>query len=87
MVDVGGGGVPQAAISQDLVYDLKPYIDENNLQDAVGLNYTMSMIRMDIFMQCMIRLKAVVFGIIQVFLKKQVFLQMHLQIGIHLEMQ
>ena len=40
MVDVGGGGVPQAAISQDLVYDLKPYIDENNLQDAVGLNYT-----------------------------------------------
>jgi len=45
------------------------------------------MIRMDIFMQCMIRLKAVVFGIIQVFLKKQVLLQMHLQIGIHLEMQ
>ncbi len=40
MVDVGGGGVPQAAISQNLVYDLKPYIDENNLQDAVGLNYT-----------------------------------------------
>ena len=40
MVDVGGGGVAQAAISQDLVYDLKPYIDENNLQDAVGLNYT-----------------------------------------------
>lgn len=40
MVDVGGGGVPQAAISQDLVYDLKPYIDKNNLQDAVGLNYT-----------------------------------------------
>ena len=26
--------------SQDLVYDLKPYIDENGLQDAVGLNYT-----------------------------------------------
>lgn len=25
---------------QDLVYDLKPYIDENGLQDAVGLNYT-----------------------------------------------
>jgi len=40
MVDVGGDGVPQAAISQNLVYDLKPYIDENNLQDAVGLNYT-----------------------------------------------
>ena len=29
-----------AAISQGLVLDLKPYIDENNLQDAVGLNYT-----------------------------------------------
>lgn len=40
MVDVGGGGVPQAAIAQDLVYDLKPYIDENDLQDAVGINYT-----------------------------------------------
>lgn len=40
MVDVGGEGVPQAAISQKLVYDLKPYIDENQLQDAVGLNYT-----------------------------------------------
>lgn len=40
IVDVGGGGVPQAAIEQGIVYDLKPYIDENNLQDAVGLNYT-----------------------------------------------
>ncbi len=40
IVDVGGGGVPQAAIEQGLVYDLKPFIDENNLQAAVGLNYT-----------------------------------------------
>lgn len=32
--------VPQAAISQGLVLDLKPYIDENGLQDAVGINYT-----------------------------------------------
>lgn len=40
IVDVGGNGVPYAAISQNLVYDLKPYIDENKLQDAVGLNYT-----------------------------------------------
>jgi raffinose/stachyose/melibiose transport system substrate-binding protein len=40
MVDAGGSGVPLAAIAQNLVYDLKPYIDENNLQDAVGLNYT-----------------------------------------------
>ena len=35
-----GIAVSQAAISQELVLDLKPYIDENNLQDAVGLNYT-----------------------------------------------
>lgn len=35
-----GTAVPQAAISQELVLDLKPYIEENNLQDAVGLNYT-----------------------------------------------
>lgn len=40
IVDVGGNGVPQAAVEQGIVYDLKPYIDENNLQDAVGLNYT-----------------------------------------------
>lgn len=40
IVDVGSSGVPQAAIEQGIVYDLKPYIDENNLQDAVGLNYT-----------------------------------------------
>ena len=40
IVDAGGGGVPLAAIQQNLVYDLKPYIDENNLQDAVGINYT-----------------------------------------------
>lgn len=32
--------VPQAAISQELVLDLKPYIDENGLVDAVGINYT-----------------------------------------------
>lgn len=40
IVDVGGSGVPLSAIQQDIVYDLKPYIDENGLQDAVGLNYT-----------------------------------------------
>lgn len=39
MVDCGAP-VPQAAISQGLVLDLKPFIDENQLQDAVGLNYT-----------------------------------------------
>lgn len=36
--------VPQAAISQGLVLDLKPYIDENGLQDAVGLNYTQNQV-------------------------------------------
>lgn len=40
IVDVGNAGVSPAAIQQGLVYDLKPYIDENGLQDAVGLNYT-----------------------------------------------
>lgn len=39
MVDAGQA-LPQAAIVQGLVMDLKPFIDENNLQDAVGLNYT-----------------------------------------------
>lgn len=39
IVDVGGG-VPLSAIQQGIVYDLKPYIDENGLQDAVGINYT-----------------------------------------------
>lgn len=48
--EVAGGNFPNivdcgtalslAAISQGLVLDLKPFIDENNLQDAVGLNYT-----------------------------------------------
>lgn len=48
--EVAGGNFPDivdcgtalslAAISQGLVLDLKPFIDENNLQDAVGLNYT-----------------------------------------------
>lgn len=35
-----GTAVPQAAISQELVLDLKPFIDENGLEEAVGLNYT-----------------------------------------------
>lgn len=41
MVDFGGArGLLTSAVAQDLVYDLKPYIDENGLVDAVGLNYT-----------------------------------------------
>lgn len=43
MVDLGEA-IPQAAISQGLVLDLKPYIDENNLQEAVGLNYTQNQV-------------------------------------------
>lgn len=39
LVDLGST-IPQAAISQGLILDLKPFIDENGLQDAVGLNYT-----------------------------------------------
>lgn len=39
MVDCGVA-VPLAAISQNLVYDMKPFIDENGLQAAVGINYT-----------------------------------------------
>lgn len=43
MVDMGSP-LPQSAISQKLVLDLKPYIDENNLKDAVGLNYTQNVV-------------------------------------------
>lgn len=39
-----GTSVPAAAIAQGLVYDLKPFIDENGLQEAVGLNYTQNQI-------------------------------------------
>ena len=39
LVDAGRP-LPQAALVQGLVLDLKPYIDENKLQEAVGLNYT-----------------------------------------------
>lgn len=40
VVDLGNAGASLSAIQQGLIYDLKPYIDENGLQDAVGLNYT-----------------------------------------------
>lgn len=39
MVDAGVT-LPQAALAQGLVLDLKPFIDENGLKEAVGLNYT-----------------------------------------------
>ena len=75
LVDVGGGGVPQAALSQDLVYDLKPYIDENGLQDAVGLNYTQH------------DMDGHIYGIIPIFLKKPELQRRRLQTGILLEKQ
>ena len=40
IVDLGDAGASLSAIQQGLIYDLKPYIDENGLQDAVGVNYT-----------------------------------------------
>lgn len=40
IIDLAGGAVSLAAIEQDLVLDLKPYIDENNLESKVGLNYS-----------------------------------------------
>lgn len=43
IVDLGGT-IPAAAIAQGLILDLKPYIDENGLQEAVGLNYTQNLV-------------------------------------------
>ena len=43
IVDLGDT-IPAAAIAQGLVLDLKPFIDENNLQEAVGLNYTQNLV-------------------------------------------
>lgn len=40
MVDFAGYQVPLAAISQELVYDMKGYIDSEGLESKVGLNYT-----------------------------------------------
>ncbi|MDY4466667.1 MAG: ABC transporter substrate-binding protein [Candidatus Treponema excrementipullorum] len=43
IVDIGQP-VPPSAISQGLVMDLKPYIDANGLQDAVGINYDQNIV-------------------------------------------
>lgn len=40
MVDFAGSAVPLGAISQNLVYDMKDYIDSEGLKNKVGLNYT-----------------------------------------------
>ena len=42
MVDFAGTAVPMAAIAQNLVIDLKPYIDSEGIQSKVGINYTMN---------------------------------------------
>lgn len=42
MVDFAGNEVPLAAVAQELVVDLKPYIDAEGLQSKVGINYTMN---------------------------------------------
>lgn len=39
IIDLAGNAVSLAAIEQHLVLDLKPFIDQNNLQKNVGLNY------------------------------------------------
>lgn len=40
LIDVAGNQVSLAAITQDLVLDMKPYIDSEGIQEAVGLNYS-----------------------------------------------
>lgn len=40
VIDLAGQAVSMAAIEQELVMDLKPFIDENGLKPNVGLNYT-----------------------------------------------
>lgn len=44
VIDLAGTALSQAAISQKLVYDMKPYIETEKLQDAVGLNYTQNVV-------------------------------------------
>lgn len=40
MIDLAGNSVSLAAMTQDLLYDMKPYIEEQSLQNQVGINYT-----------------------------------------------
>ena len=44
MVDFAGYQIPLAAVSQELVYDMKGYIDAEGLESKVGLNYTANQI-------------------------------------------
>lgn len=40
MIDLAGTSLPSAAVAQKLVYDIKPYVDAEGIQDQLGLNYT-----------------------------------------------
>ncbi|MGN0329881.1 MAG: ABC transporter substrate-binding protein [Kineothrix sp.] len=40
MIDLAGNSVSLAAMSQNLLVDMKPYIDEQGIQANVGINYT-----------------------------------------------
>lgn len=40
MIDLAGNSVSLAAQAQGLLHDMKPYIDEQGIQDQVGINYT-----------------------------------------------
>lgn len=40
MIDLAGTSLPNAAVAQKLVYDMKPYVDAEGIQDQLGLNYT-----------------------------------------------
>lgn len=40
VIDLAGNAVSLAAIEQGLTLDLKPFIDKNNLEKNVGINYT-----------------------------------------------
>lgn len=39
MIDLSGNSVSLAAMTQNLLYDMKPYIDAEEIQSKVGLNY------------------------------------------------
>lgn len=40
IIDLAGNSVSMAAMSQELLCDMKGYIDQEGIQDKVGLNYT-----------------------------------------------
>lgn len=44
MIDLAGTSLPGAAVAQGLVYDIKPYVDKEGIQEQLGLNYTQNTI-------------------------------------------